>query len=77
MNQGDGIEDAPAEHVPQGVAGLLDAFSRQGPANIRLELPDDFGESESHPWPPENAKVLYCPFTFFCEAAVGHSPNAS
>ena len=56
------IELATPKTNAEDTASFFDPSDRQSFANIGLELPNDFGESECHPWPPERNDKVVCSY---------------
>ena len=52
VERGHGIELASPKGDAEGSTGLFDPIGGQGFGDIGLELANDFGETQSHPWPP-------------------------
>jgi hypothetical protein len=52
LQRGHGIQGPLAPVILQAAAHPEDGFRRKDVRDTRLELPNDVGDSKSHPWPP-------------------------
>jgi hypothetical protein len=64
VERGHRVEGASAKGDAEDSAGLFDPVGGQGFGDIGLELANDFGETQSHPWPPGKMTRFVSSFHF-------------